>query len=297
MHLLTFIQLREPGPAFRAAVILTQGIVYNGFFACYLLSPKTCHRFVGYLEARTAPAPPSASLPCFLRRSRAPVVHGLTLSTRHAQEEAVRTYTHAIHDLDAGKIPDWSDRQAPEIAINYWKLRPGNDKIRDLLLAIRADEACHSHVNHTLATIEWDAPNPFRRACGALRACGRRPATSVGWSRIISVDDSCTPWAQERAHRAASQLRRPSAWHRCRGRVSSGGGAVASALLWLFPRCALQRPLTSVLVTFSVCVCWTAGHPKRVPRKVILCTAARCGPPCQDVLCPAAYYAQTIRRR
>ena len=73
MHLLTFIQLREPGPAFRAAVILTQGIVYNGFFACYLLSPKTCHRFIGYLEARgAATRPPSAPLPCFVRCPRAP---------------------------------------------------------------------------------------------------------------------------------------------------------------------------------------------------------------------------------
>ena len=97
------------------------------------------------------------------------------------QEEAVRTYTHVIHDLDAGKIPDWSDRRAPEIAISYWNLRPGNDKIRDLLLAVRADEACHSHVNHTLATIEWDAPNPFRRACGALRGGGGGPHRPVGW--------------------------------------------------------------------------------------------------------------------
>ena len=44
MHLLTFIQLKQPGMAFRAAIIVTQGIVYNAFFISYLLSPKTCHR-------------------------------------------------------------------------------------------------------------------------------------------------------------------------------------------------------------------------------------------------------------
>jgi hypothetical protein len=32
---------------------------------------------------------------------------------------------------------------------------------RDLVLAIRADEACHSHVNHKLSEINQDAPNPF----------------------------------------------------------------------------------------------------------------------------------------
>jgi hypothetical protein len=33
MHLLTFIQLRQPGPLFRGAVLVTQGIVFNLFFA------------------------------------------------------------------------------------------------------------------------------------------------------------------------------------------------------------------------------------------------------------------------
>jgi hypothetical protein len=29
MHLLTFLKLREPGPLFRAAVILAQGVFFN----------------------------------------------------------------------------------------------------------------------------------------------------------------------------------------------------------------------------------------------------------------------------
>jgi threonyl-tRNA synthetase len=34
--------------------------------------------------------------------------------------------------------------------------------VRDLLLAIRADEACHMHVNHVLSGLNADDPNPFQ---------------------------------------------------------------------------------------------------------------------------------------
>lgn len=33
--------------------------------------------------------------------------------------------------------------------------------MRDLLLAVRADEACHSHVNHTFSKLKHDEKNPF----------------------------------------------------------------------------------------------------------------------------------------
>lgn len=88
MHLLTFLQMKKPSFIFRLCVLGAQGVVFNSFFISYLLSPKTCHRFVGYLE-----------------------------------EEAVHTYTNAIRDLDAGKLPKWTDQPAPLIAINYWKLK------------------------------------------------------------------------------------------------------------------------------------------------------------------------------
>ncbi len=79
----------------------------SAFFLTYLVSPKICHRFVGFLE-----------------------------------EEAVITYTRCIEDLDAGKLPTWSILSAPQIAKNYWKLS-NNAMLRDVLLAIRADEATH----------------------------------------------------------------------------------------------------------------------------------------------------------
>ena len=50
--------------------------------------------------------------------------------------------------------------QAPTIARDYWKL--GDDAtMRDLLLAVRADEACHSHVNHTFSELRAHDKNPF----------------------------------------------------------------------------------------------------------------------------------------
>lgn len=125
MHLLTFLQLRQPGFIFRGLVLLSQGIFFNAYFVAYVVSPKLCHSFVGYLE-----------------------------------EEAVKTYTHCISDLDKGRLPEWSTKKVPDIARDYWKL---GDKatMRDLLLSVRADEACHSHVNHTFAELNEDEKNPF----------------------------------------------------------------------------------------------------------------------------------------
>lgn len=125
MHLLTFLQMKQPGMIMRGLVLATQGIFCNLFFLCYLISPTYCHRMVGYLE-----------------------------------EEAVKTYTHLLSDLDAGKVPEWTGAPAPEIAIKYWRLE-ADATIRDLVLAVRADEACHSHVNHTFAGMKHDESNPF----------------------------------------------------------------------------------------------------------------------------------------
>jgi threonyl-tRNA synthetase len=40
MHLLTALQLKQPGKLFKAAVWVTQGIFFNFFFAAYLVSPR-----------------------------------------------------------------------------------------------------------------------------------------------------------------------------------------------------------------------------------------------------------------
>jgi len=104
MHLLTFLQLRQPGALFRAAVLAGQGAFLGMYLAFYLASPRHSHAFVSYLE-----------------------------------EEAVKTYTHCIDDIDAGKFPEWVDRPAPDLARMYWTLGEGAT-MRDVLLAVRADE-------------------------------------------------------------------------------------------------------------------------------------------------------------
>jgi ubiquinol oxidase len=50
MHLLTFLEMRKPGPLARGVVLGAQGVVFNLAFLSYLLSPSTFHRWVGYLE-------------------------------------------------------------------------------------------------------------------------------------------------------------------------------------------------------------------------------------------------------
>lgn len=127
MHLLTFMDLRQPGILFRMAVVLTQGIFANAFLTAYLFSPQLCHRFVGYLE-----------------------------------EEAVRTYTHVLQVIDEPGSPlhEWNFTPAPVIAKEYWHLGP-NATMRDVIEVVRADEACHRHVNHVFSTIDYDQRNPF----------------------------------------------------------------------------------------------------------------------------------------
>jgi ubiquinol oxidase len=99
MHLLVFLKMQQPGRFMRFMVLAAQGVWCNAMFLAYLISPRTVHRFVGYLE-----------------------------------EEAVITYTRQIKDLDAGRLPKWEKMQAPEIAIDYWKMPEGNRTMRDLLL-------------------------------------------------------------------------------------------------------------------------------------------------------------------
>ena len=72
------------------------------------------------------------------------------------------TYTRAIADLDAGHLPGWAATKAPPIAIKYWRL-PEGAMLRDVLLAVRADEAIHRDANHVFGSLPNNAQNPFAR--------------------------------------------------------------------------------------------------------------------------------------
>ncbi|ODN97106.1 alternative oxidase, mitochondrial [Cryptococcus amylolentus CBS 6273] len=129
MHLLTFMTIAQPNWLTRALVLAAQGVFYNAFFLTYLFSPKVAHRFVAALE-----------------------------------EEAVRTYTHCVKDMESGLIPEWQDKPAPRIAIDYWRL-PSDAKLIDVIKAVRADEATHRFVNHSLANLDQKRDfNPFALA-------------------------------------------------------------------------------------------------------------------------------------
>lgn len=130
MHLLTFLQIRQASPFIRYLVVAAQGVMFNLYFLAYLISPRTCHRFVGFLE-----------------------------------EEAVHTYSVVLEDIERGSLQEWRRMPAPDIALKYWRLSPGST-FEDVIKNIRADEMVHRDVNHGLADVGPSAPNPWSSTTG-----------------------------------------------------------------------------------------------------------------------------------
>ena len=112
MHLMTFIEIAKPSWLERALIMIVQFLFYNAFFFLYLFAPRTAHRVVGYFE-----------------------------------EEAVISYTQYLAEVDAGRH---ENVPAPQLAIDYWQLGEGAT-LRDVIIAVRADEAGHRDVNHGFA--------------------------------------------------------------------------------------------------------------------------------------------------
>ncbi|CAJ2501163.1 Uu.00g040160.m01.CDS01 [Anthostomella pinea] len=152
MHLLTFMKMCEPGWFMKIILIGAQGVYFNGLFLSYIISPKITHRFVGYLE-----------------------------------EEAVHTYTMAIKQIEDGHLPKWADPDfvVPDIAVDYWKMPEGKRTMKDLILYIRADEACHRGVNHTLGNLNQNEdPNPFVSDYKEGREPPRPAVRPEGYERV-----------------------------------------------------------------------------------------------------------------
>ena len=114
MHLMTFINIAKPSAFERFLVIFVQGVFFNLYFFMYLISPRTCHRIVGYFE-----------------------------------EQAIISYTEYIKEIDSGNI---ENTPAPKIAIDYWNLSKFA-KLRDVIIAVRNDEMGHRDVNHEFVSI------------------------------------------------------------------------------------------------------------------------------------------------
>jgi ubiquinol oxidase len=114
MHLMAFVAMCEPNWMERLLILIAQGLFFNAFFLLYLISPATAHRLVGYFE-----------------------------------EEAVVSYERFKSAIDAGHI---ANREIPQFARLYWNL-PAEAKLRELVLAIQADEMGHRDVNHRLSGV------------------------------------------------------------------------------------------------------------------------------------------------
>ena len=110
MHLMTFIEIAQPNWFERMLIMIVQFFFYNAYFFLYLFAPRTAHRVVGYFE-----------------------------------EEAVISYTQYLKEVEEGRH---ENVPAPQIAIDYWQLDK-DATLRDVIIAVRADEAEHRDVNHS----------------------------------------------------------------------------------------------------------------------------------------------------
>lgn len=112
MHLMVYSQIACPTVIERWLIMFAQFIFYNVYFLLYLISPRTAHRAVGYLE-----------------------------------EEAVKSYTEYLLVIE--KYP-YMNIAAPQLAIEYWGLKE-DARLSDVIRATRLDEMYHRDVNHTYA--------------------------------------------------------------------------------------------------------------------------------------------------
>jgi len=95
MHLMTFIEIAQPNWLERLIIAIVQLLFYNAYFFLYLFAPRTAHRVVAYFE-----------------------------------EEAVLSYTQYLEEIDAGRH---ENVPAPQIAIDYWQLKP-EANLRDVVI-------------------------------------------------------------------------------------------------------------------------------------------------------------------
>lgn len=158
MHLLSFIKMKNPGTLFRGAVIVSQFGFGSAFLTSYMISPKFCHRFVGYVE-----------------------------------EEACSTYTKIINVIETAPegsdLASWRTEVAPAIALGYWELGE-NGTVLDLMYAVRADEAEHRDVNHVATELKLGQTNPYSDPEMKLSIALRKYVQDV-----MSRDDSKTSTA------------------------------------------------------------------------------------------------------
>lgn len=124
MHLMTFVEIAKPSWLERMLVLVAQAMFFGFFLCLYVISSRTAHRLVGYFE-----------------------------------EQAVISYTQYLREIDEGRV---ENVPAPAIAIEYWRL-PAGARLREVVIAVRDDEAGHRDVNHRFVdTLGPAASRPAR---------------------------------------------------------------------------------------------------------------------------------------
>lgn len=112
MHLMIFIEIAQPNWFERTIVLFAQFVFWHCYFILYICFPKTAHRMIGYFE-----------------------------------NEAVISYTAYLEEIDAGRV---ANIPAPRIAKEYYSLED-SATLRDVVIAVRADEQGHADTNHKMA--------------------------------------------------------------------------------------------------------------------------------------------------
>jgi ubiquinol oxidase len=112
MHLMIFIEIAKPNRFERLLILFAQFVFWHFYFVLYVFFPTTAHRMVGYFE-----------------------------------DQAVVSYTHYLEEIDAGRA---ENIPAPRIARDYYRLSE-DATLRDVVIAVRADEQGHADVNHSMA--------------------------------------------------------------------------------------------------------------------------------------------------
>lgn len=112
IHLLVYSQIACPNMLERIFILLSQLVFFTVYLVIYIISPRTAHRTVGYLE-----------------------------------EEAVHSYSEYLAIVEASPR---LNVKAPQLAIDYWGLSE-DARLKEVIEATREDEMNHRDVNHTFA--------------------------------------------------------------------------------------------------------------------------------------------------
>ena len=112
MHLMVYVEIAKPTHLERWIIVFVQLVFFTTYSVIYIISGRTGHRIVGYLE-----------------------------------EEAVHSYTQFLKEIDEHL---YENTPAPAIAISYWKLEAGAT-LRDVVIATRNDEIHHRDTNHAFS--------------------------------------------------------------------------------------------------------------------------------------------------